>query len=319
MALDILTIGDCAIDQYMRISTDSTMTAADRKGFPEICFYHGSKVPVDAFETSIAGNALNIAVGASKLGLHAGIYTELGKDGNSQRIISELKGFGVETGYCVENANTPTNVHAVIVYGVDRTIFSYHEPRQYKVGIWEKPKWIYYTSLGPNFEEFQKELVEYVGKNPEIGVAFNPGTLHLREGLESIKDVLKITDVLFVNKEEAIKLTQDAGFSYEDLHKKLQLLGPKLTVITDGANGATAFDGTTMLRTGIYSDSRAEVDKTGAGDAFASGFLSALFYKKSLREALNWGVVNAGSKIKAVGAIRGILTKEELEKLVSKL
>jgi ribokinase len=322
MALDLLTIGDCAIDQFMSISQDSTMTAADRKGYPEICFYHGSKIPVDHFETSIAGNALNLAVGCKYLGLKTGIYSELGKDVNSARIISELKAIGVDTACCEENTGTPTNVHAVIIYGADRTIFSYHEKRRYGVEQFEqheKPTWIYYTSIGPDFAGFQDELVAYTTRNPGVGVAFNPGTLHLRAGVDAIRNVLTITDILFVNKEEAIRLTQDPGYEYETLHKKLQQLGPKLTVITDATNGATAYDGTNLIKSGIYSDDRPQIDKTGAGDAFASGFLAAIFYKKSLKEALTWGVVNAGCKVKAIGTIKGILKLEEMKTKVGSL
>jgi ribokinase len=97
------------------------------------------------------------------------------------------------------------------------------------------------------------------------------------------------------------------------------MLGPKLTVITDSTNGANAFDGNEVIKMGIYTDTRPVVDKTGAGDAFASGFLAALFYKKSLKEALAWGVVNSGACIKEIGSIHGLLNKDEIEKIVKSL
>ena len=74
--------------------------------------------------------------------------------------------------------------------------------------------------------------------------------------------------------------------------------------------------GEELVQTPIYTDSRLEVDSTGAGDSFSSGFISALFYGKDLKTATRWGVVNAGCNIKEVGAIHGLLTKNKMEEIV---
>jgi ribokinase len=229
-------------------------------------------------------------------------------------VLSELKSLGVGTNHCIVNKDTPTNVHTVVVYGGDRTIFSYHEKRVYKIQNWDEPKWVYYTSLGYGFEVFQKELVEYLAARPKIGVAFNPGTIQMKAGLEKLKDFIKITDILFLNNEEAKELAGDLPLT--GLHKELHLLGAKLSVITDGKNGASASDGENVIKVNSYSDARPVLDKTGAGDAFSSGFLSAIFYGKKLKEALAWGVINSGNSIKEIGAIKGLCTKDQIEKIV---
>jgi ribokinase len=179
---------------------------------------------------------------------------------------------------------------------------------------WKPPKWIYYTSLGYGFEHFQSELVTYINEYPEIGVAFNPGSIQMKEGLDKMRDILKIADLLIVNKEEAIRLVGTA--SLENLHKKLHELGPKLTLITAGIDGSSAYDKEQLLTTGIYSDDRPLIDKTGAGDAFSSGFVSALIHKKPLEEALKWGAINSGNSIKEIGAINGLTSLAEMAKLV---
>ena len=61
------------------------------------------------------------------------------------------------------------------------------------------------------------------------------------------------------------------------------------------------------------------VDKTGAGDAFSAGFMSAIFYGKGLKEALAWGVVNAGNQIKEIGALKGLCDKNQIEKIVKEI
>lgn len=320
-SLDLLTIGDCSIDLFMKIDesfiSDNTTEEEEARGEePEVCFFHGSKVPVDSFETSIAGNACNVAVGATKLGMKTAIYTELGDDPNGDRIVKELKESGIDTSYCIKNPGTPTNVHSIITYAGDRTIFSYHEKRDYKLYKWAKPKWIFYSSLAEGFDKFQAELVKYLKQNPDIGVAFNPGTQQLREGIDGLKNILEVVDVLFVNKEEAQGLTDRGEEDVEKLHEKLHTLGPKLTVITLGNEGSTAHDGEKMVTKDIYKKGENVVDKTGAGDSYATGFVAALHYKKPLEVAMEWGSINSSHVIRKIGAVKGLLTKKQIENLI---
>ena len=315
--MDLLTIGDVAIDLYMKIGAKDGLPALDSSAEPKICFYHGSKIPVEHFETAVAGNSLNVAVGGKKLGLETAIYTEIGDDENGGRVVNTLKEHGIDTEFCIKTPNDDTNVNSVIIYCNDRTIFSYHAERNYKILDWEKPKWIYYTSMGKGYELFQEKLIEYVEKNSGVGIAFNPGTIQMKHGLETFKNFLKITDILFLNREEAVALV-GKGVT-EELHQKLQKLGPKMTVITDSKNGASCSDGKKVTLQDSYSDKRPIADKTGAGDAFASGFLSAIFYGKPSEIALKWGAANAGSIIKEIGTTKGLLTKKEIEGIIKQI
>ena len=310
--LDLLTIGDCSIDMFMELDKDFVSTEYEGQKL-EICFFHGSKVPVESFGTSIAGNACNVAVAATKLGLKTGIYTELGEDAYGDRIINEMAEQGIDTSSCIKNPGTPTNVHAIVVHAGDRTIFSYHEPRDYKIHYWPKPKWIFYSSLAKGFDEFQAQLVIYLKEHPDVAVAFNPGTQQLREGLPALKNILEMVSVLFVNTQEAQMILSTEETDLLTLHKKLQELGPKLTVITLADKGSTAFDGKKLMEEGIYDDAAPIVDKTGAGDSYAAGFIAALFYGKPLKEAMRWGSINSSGVIRKIGAIQGLRTKKEIE------
>jgi sugar/nucleoside kinase (ribokinase family) len=307
-SLDLLTIGDSSIDQFMKVEEGS---ADELQG--EICFLHGSKVPIESFDTSIAGNALNVAVGTTLLEVKTAIYTEIGDDVNADRIINELKHLDIATDFCIKNKGTLTDVHPIVVYNNDRTIFIYHAKRNYKLQNWPTPKWIYYSSIGKDFGEFQNELIDYIKSNPTIGIAFNPGTYHLKAGLAAIGDFLKVTHLLIVNREEAVQLVGDG--KAEELHKKLQNLGPKLTVITDGDKGASAYDGQELIEMPAYEEGEPILDKTGAGDAFSSGFLSAIIHNKSLHQAVKWGLINSSSVIRIVGATHGLINLEEMEDL----
>jgi len=314
--LDLLTIGDVCIDLYMKVEGKEVSEDRDPQ-HPKICFYHGSKIPVKSVKSNIAGNAVNVSIGATKLGLSTAIYTEMGDDEEADRIEKELAEEGINTNYLRRNKNSLTGIHPVIVYQGERTIFSHHEERPYQIRDWPKPRWIYYTSVGPGFESFQKDLVEYIKSTPDIGIAFNPGTFHVRAGLEGIKNILEVTHVLFLNIDEAKIFVGDG--SLENMHLKLQKLGPKLTVITEGNEGASAHDGKKLTKVPAYEMEQPVMDKTGAGDSFAASFVSALAHGKSLEEALLWGTINSSSVIREVGAVHGLKTKQEIEKLVQAL
>ena len=56
-------------------------------------------------------------------------------------------------------------------------------------------------------------------------------------------------------------------------------------------------------------DHRPSLDRTGAGDAFAAGFLSAWAEGKSLKDAVIFASANASSVVQHIGAKTGILNQ----------
>jgi sugar/nucleoside kinase (ribokinase family) len=55
------------------------------------------------------------------------------------------------------------------------------------------------------------------------------------------------------------------------------------------------------------------LEATGAGDAFATGFLGALLKGKNHAEALRWASVDAASVVMSVGPTAGLLTQTEIQ------
>jgi sugar/nucleoside kinase (ribokinase family) len=99
--------------------------------------------------------------------------------------------------------------------------------------------------------------------------------------------------------------------------KALHELGPKTVIITDDIRGAYAFNGGAMLHVPMYPDQKAPFERTGAGDAFASSVTVALILGKPLEEALLWGPVNSMSVVQDIGAQKGLLSRESLEKFLA--
>lgn len=313
--IDLLTIGDASIDEFLKVHDAQVHCDVNHENC-EISFKYGRKIPVDQFKKSVAGNSVNVAIGAQNLGLKTAVYSEIGDDNNGKLVIDELKNRGVETKYINKNKGTNTNVHPIVVFKAERTIFSYHENQTYKLEDWEKPEILYYTSLSEGFEDFQNELLNYLDENEDIIFAMNPGSTQLKTNIDALTETFDRLDILFVNKGEAEDLTNSKG-SIEDLHKKLNSMGVKLSVITNGKEGSSTFDGEQFEKIGIY-DVGSKIDPTGAGDSFASGFISAIYYGKSAKTAMKWGALNAGHVITEIGAIEGLLNKSQMEKHIEK-
>ncbi len=311
---DLLSIGDSALDVFMTPTESETVCRIDTKECL-IAFSYGDKIPVKNLEFSIGGNAANNAIGVRRLGVSTGIVLTLGADNVGDMIVKRLKDELVDVTYVIQQPSTSSNYSTIINYSGERTIFVYHAPRSYEFPV-QLPvaPWVYLTSMGESFRPFYIHLVDWIKRNPQIKLAFNPGSWQMRANFDEIKDVMSLTYVIFVNRKEAEKLTGfgDSTKRERDLLISLSKLGPKICVITDGSKGSFAYDSINgkFLSAGVLPVDAYE--RTGAGDAFGSGTLSALVHGKTLDEALLWGTCNSASVIGYTGSQRGLLKFEEM-------
>jgi sugar/nucleoside kinase (ribokinase family) len=156
---------------------------------------------------------------------------------------------------------------------------------------------------------------EYVQKK-DAHLAFNPGSIQLHEGVESFAFLLPLTTVLFINKEEAEIIAGEKG-TVAHLLKRIHAKGVKVVSITCGEMGSYAIDehGTIYQKDAVACP---VVEKTGAGDAYASGFLASYLHTGNVERSMSWGLHNSASVIGQAGAQSGLLTKKELEERVIK-
>jgi len=313
--IDLLSIGDATIDTFMTPVESETLCRVDTKECL-IAFSYGDKIPVKNLEFSIGGNAANNAVGTRRLGVVSSIVLTLGQDSVGEMIVSRLKEEGVDPTYIIQQPGTTSNYSTIINYSGERTIFVYHAPRSYEFPV-KLPltPWVYLTSMGESFRPFYNHFIEWLKKNPSTKLVFNPGSWQLRSGLESFREVMNSTYLIYVNREEAEKLTGfgESAEKERDLLIALNKIGPKVCIITDGGGGSFAYDSVNgrFLKVGTLPVDAYE--RTGAGDAFGSGALSALIHGKPLDEALLWGTCNSASVIGYTGSQKGLLKLGEMD------
>jgi sugar/nucleoside kinase (ribokinase family) len=310
--LDLLSIGDASYDVFLAPSESESLCQLDEKKC-FICLGYGDKIPVKEIEFTIGGNAANNAVGTRRLGIATGIVLTLGDDALGRQIAEKLQTEGVDTTFVIPQKAGKSDYSTIITYTGERTILSYKSPRSYEFPV-KLPtvSWVYLTSMGDTFEPFYNHLYDWLILNPQVRLAFNPGSRQIRRGLEAIGKILAKTKVLFVNREEAEKLTglESSSGKEKELLGALVKLGVANPVVTDGGNGSFVFDGTRYLKCGILPVDAYE--RTGAGDSFGSGVLAALIKGRGFEEALIWGTVNSASVIGYTGGQRGLLKEEDL-------
>ena len=316
---DFVAIGETTIDAFIRLKDAKVEKDANGEN-PLLCIPFGTKIPYESVEEVLAvGNAANASVAAARLGLRSALVANVGHDRNGEMCVASLKKDGVSSEFINVDKTNPTNYHYVLLYGDERTILQQHSHFNYLLPDIGKPKWIYLTSLGETSLPFHNKLAEYLSKNPEVKLAFQPGIFQIKMGFEALKNIYAKSEVFFCNIEEAKTILNiSEHIEVKDLIQKMQPLGPKIIVLTDGMKGAYTYDGTTVNFMPPYPDPKPPIDRTGAGDAFSSTFTGALTAGESIETALMWAPINSMSVVQEIGAQKGLLSKRELLEWLSK-
>lgn len=314
---NLLTIGDTSIDAFIRLEEAELNCDLNREEC-KICLKFASKIPYESItEVPAGGNGANVAIGSAKLGLNTAHLTNLGDDENGQKILEKLKKVGVKTDLAKTQVGAVTNYNYVLWYADDRTILVRHEKYSYELPPLPKTDWIYLTSLGKDSLKLHQELAIRLDQRPETKLAFSPGTMQIRTGYQDLKEIYQRTEIFFSNKQEAMSILETSQEETLALATGIRNLGPKIVVITDGNRGAFALDNLNFWHCPIFPTEKKLLERTGAGDAFASAFLAATTKGLSVPEALTWGAANSASVVQKIGPHEGLLSSDEIKNQLS--
>lgn len=327
---DIVTIGSAVkdvtfyTDQGRVIATPQNLTAQRL-----LAFEYGAKISVNEAHIGPGGGAANTAVSLSRLSFKVTVVTSIAQDEAGKEILKNFKQEKVNTNFVQKNSQEPTALsfilatdkkereHVIFINrGADKHLF--YQPKSMSR---LNANWFYLTSLcGKACSRNLKEIFNFAAKK-NIKITWNPGSVQLQSGKRMLAPFLKRTQVLILNKDEAIELTlsgiklgrKNPNYLNRPLYllNILQEWGPKIIVITDGKKGAWAYAGGKIQHQKIIQAK--VIDTTGVGDAFGSAFLAGLIREKNdVAKALKWGIINSGSVVTKVGAQSGLLTDQQL-------
>ena len=298
MKFDVITFGSAVTDVF--INTD----IAEKHGFMH--YPVGAKILIKDMKIDIGGGGTNTAVAFSRLGLKTGWIGELGDDENGREILNLLKKEKIKfLGKIVKGELTGYSI-ILDSKGGERTILTYKGAND-EISIQDiqlrklKTNWLYYSSLLGKSLETQKQLIRILKTKRNTKLAFNPSMYLIKKG--NLSSLLKLTDILILNKEEAQTLTRKKENLLENLHKLIVRKG--IAVITDKDKLISCYDG--KKKYFLKPHKVKVVERTGAGDAFASGFVAGKIAGRSIPYSMALGLRESESVIKYFGAKNKVL------------
>jgi sugar/nucleoside kinase (ribokinase family) len=320
--LDIISIGDVVIDDFIQLMDDQARTYTDENGTKMLAMEFGTKLPFEGRQVvNAVGNASNAAVALTRLGLETGFAANVGNDQYGRDIIDALEHNKVNTHLVRVNRGKKSNYHFVLRLGSELTILIKDEVYVFQLPLLhcaDIPEWVYFSSLSELAIQFHDQVSDWLDAHPDVKLAFQPGTFQMEAGTERLKRIYQRSEVLVLNREEAADVGGGNHADVHDLINKLHELGPRIVVVTDGPDGAYASDGQNRWKMPLYPDPAPPVDRTGAGDAFASTFVGQLAKGNSVEGALQWAPINSMSVCQFVGAQAGLLSEHGLENWLKK-
>ncbi len=281
MSVEVISIGTCNMDFILKVPR-----------FVEI----DSEMYIETINTSPGGSALNFAVNLSRNGIKTGLMARLGNDDYGKMILSKVSGENMDISRCV-TLNDQTGMAFISVDNRGkRSIYSFMGANA-KLSILKEDidyiKSSPFTHLTGVYWEVAWDVAQYAKK-----LSFSPGPLLSSFGVDKLKRVLKKTELLFLNDKEVNILTG------EQIHEGSQLLleeGVNNVIVTRGKEGAILYSQDKTLPAGTKKIKA--LDTTGAGDAFAAGFVFKWLKGEKEEKCLEFANQSAFRCLKLLGAI----------------
>ncbi len=287
-------------------------------------FEYGAKISIEKAFFTFGGGAANTAVCFSRLGMKVATILRVGADEDGRAVVDNLKRNKVETKFIQIDPKAKTGFSFIVTFGPARehTAFLFRGANNNLEltinNLQFTTKWFYISSLsGKGWRSVLDAII-----STKAPFAWNAGARQLTEGVLGLKKYLKKTEIFLVNKDEAIELVMSlskykkakVGWlnQVKNLFKVLAEFGPKVLVITAGAEGAYAYDGKQIYYQ--KSLSKKIVDTTGAGDSFCASFTAGyILYHGDIAKSLKLGAINSAYNLTGIGAQEPLLTRQEAE------
>ncbi len=311
---DIVSIGSATQDVFLSADGFQVLKGNEFSVGEGLCLPFGSKVQVRKIVFTSGGGGTNAAVTFVRQGFSTACVGVIGEDANGTAVLDELRREGVDAKYFQVHHDDITGYSVILVStGGERTILSYKgEGAHWDVERvpWAQleSKWMYVNSLGGHIDVLERIVREAEASGRHL--ATNPGTKELELGLPKLSKLWKRFDIVAMNLEEAATLTGMAFEKRDDIFHAMDDAIGGIFIMTSGSEGATVSDGRMLYTAGIPN--KEVIERTGAGDAFNSGFVAEFIRSGSIEKAIQMGTANASSVVMHYGAKEGILRKGDI-------
>lgn len=304
MTAKIVGLGVCSIDEFVLVD--------------EFC-RPDDKIWIKDFARQCGGVVANFCVGVARMGVKSGFMGSAGDDPNGHEILQNFKNhdMDVEHFFLKKETKTPVNIIVVDSHGSRQILQDpYMERNVLKsdeiIADYVAKADIFHTDA-VNIDSAKKcmRIAKEAGKR----VSFDLERHVAVYGLDAIRDLLEMTDILLPNRRGALELTKETDV--RRAARKLLSFGPEIVLITLGEDGSLLVTAEGEHRIPIYKVENV-VDTTGAGDAFNSAFVSCIYKGMAPLEAADFASAVAALSVTKVGAQSMPWWKEAEEFMASK-
>jgi len=310
--IEVVGLGALNIDHMYRVERildDGEAVVNEAKSFP-------------------GGSAANTIYGLAKLGVSTGYTGVVGGDTEGKILVQGFQEVGVDVSQLRVKPEAKTGSVLCLSDRLDRRSLYVVPGANNLLSIDDldldyinRAEWLHLSSFADD-KQF-KVLLELMDRlDSSVKLSFAPGVLHAIKETAILSPILNRNHLLFVNQREIRHLTgKDVTDGAEDCIKQ----GCRMVVVTLGKGvklkvgrstiAAVAYVRNTENEYAIEPSSQdviSEVDATGAGDAFAAGFLYGLLKGKEPFECGGLGDIAARFSLTKLGAREGLPALAEL-------
>jgi len=270
------------------------------------------ELPIENLTIHCGGAATNVAVGLARLGHNVSFLGCAGDDEVGKGLLSELAEDGVILSDVVIKKNVNTGmVIAILDNDGERRLMTYSgankqmEVKDINKNLFDEARVFHLSSPQLHMVE---PLLKYA-KEKGLMTSFDPGSLICRLGISAVKPLLHLVDVLFLNQVEYQQLMGSKSPSNLEYFCEL---GCKMVIYKKGREGSVILTNEGFSKK-VLGFEVTSVDSTGAGDAFAAGFLSAMLSNEDIDTSILFANAMGALAVTARGAKSALPTKKELE------
>lgn len=278
--------------------------------------------PIDGIAMTIGGDALNEATIITRLGHKVALMSCIGVDVAGWFVLDHCKKNQIDTSFIKQDSSKDTSINVGLVAADgERTFITNRQGSLWKFSLedldlhqLQGAKILSFASIFNNPLFDNKALVKVFQKAKQEGMIICADMVspRLDEKLEDIKEALSYVDYFFPNFEEACEMTGET--KEEKVAEVLYNCGVKNVVMKIGKKGCFIRNEQGSMIVDACKGITA-IDTIGAGDNFASGFISALLEGKSIEECAIYANCTAAVSIQYVGATGGVKDRQTLEKM----
>jgi 2-dehydro-3-deoxygluconokinase len=275
------------------------------------------------YRPGFGGDTSNAAIAAARQGARVGYLTALGQDPFGDSIVALWTAEGVDSAEVRRRADAPTGIYFVdphpsgrrFSYFRKRSAASLYGPDDLPGGYIAGARALHLSAItqaisptmrAASFAAIQaaRAAGTLVSYDTNLRLALWP----IEQARATVAVTLALADIVFPSDDEALELW---GLRHPDaVLDHVLAFGPGVVVLKRGSRGAVV--ATPEARVEIPAAQATPVDATGAGDAFAGGFLARYLETGDPVEAGRYAARVAAGTVSGYGAVAPIPRRGEL-------